>query len=170
PVGNEDEEFVQVLDAQGHVVQASPRLAGKPAVAALAPGQVRRLENLPQLFNDEPFLLLARAAETPTGTFTIIVGRSLQSVADARHAVTRLLAVGVPLVALIVALVAWRLVGRALSPVDRLRAVVEAVSSRDLHVRLADPPGHDEISGLAKTSNHILARRDDRDLPRRFFL
>src|SRR5205807_767766 len=56
PVGNEDEEFVQVLDAQGRVVQASPRLAGEPPVAALSPGEVRRLNNLPQLFNDEPFL------------------------------------------------------------------------------------------------------------------
>ncbi len=170
PVGNEDEEFVQVLDAQGHVVQASPRLAGKPPVAALAAGQVRRLESLPQLFNDEPFLLVARAASTPAGTFTIVVGRSLQSVADARHAVTRLLAVGVPLVVLIVALVAWRLVGRALSPVDRLRAEVEAISSRDLHRRLADPPGHDEIAGLATTMNRMLARLEEGHLRQRRFV
>jgi signal transduction histidine kinase len=170
PVGNEDEEFVQVLDAQGRVVQASPRLAGKPAVVVLAPGQVRRLKTLPQLFNDDPFLLVARAADTPTGTFTVIVGRSLQSVADARQAVTRLLAVGVPLVVLIVGLVAWRLVGRALSPVDRLRAEVEAISSRDLHRRLADPPGRDEIAGLAKTMNRMLARLEEGHLRQRRFV
>ena len=34
PVGNEDEEFVQVLDAQGHVVQASPRRLAAAAVSA----------------------------------------------------------------------------------------------------------------------------------------
>jgi signal transduction histidine kinase len=170
PVGNEDEEFVQVLDSQGRVVQASPRLAGKPAVVVLPPGQVRRLRSLPELFNDDPFLLVARAAATPTGTFTIVVGRSLQSVADARQAVTRLLAVGVPLVLLIVALVAWRLVGRALSPVDRLRAEVEAISSRDLHRRLADPAGHDEIAELAKTMNRMLARLEEGHLRQRRFV
>jgi signal transduction histidine kinase len=170
PVGNEDEEFVQVLDSRGRVVQASPRLSGRPAVAALSPGEVRRLRNLPQLFNDEPFLLVARAADTPTGTFTVVVGRSLQSVSDARHAVTRLLAVGVPLVVLIVGLVAWRLVGRALSPVDRLRAEVEAISSRDLHRRLPDPPGHDEIAGLAKTMNRMLARLEAGHLRQRRFV
>jgi signal transduction histidine kinase len=170
PVGNEDEEFVQVLDSQGRVVQASPRLAGQPAVVALSPGEVRRLKDLPQLFNDEPFLLVARAADTPTGSFTVVVGRSLQSVADARHAVTRLLGLGVPLVVLIVGLVAWRLVGRALSPVDRLRAEVEAISSRDLHRRLADPPGRDEIAGLAKTMNRMLARLEEGHLRQRRFV
>ena len=170
PVGNEDEEFVQVLDSHGRVVQASPRLAGQPAVVALSPGEVRRLRDLPQLFNDEPFLLVARAADTPTGSFTVVVGRSLQSVADARHAVTRLLGLGVPLVVLIVGLVAWRLVGRALSPVDRLRAEVEAISSRDLHRRLADPPGRDEIAGLAKTMNRMLARLEEGHLRQRRFV
>ena len=170
PVGNEDEEFVQVLDAQGRVVQASPRLAGQPAVVVLLPGQVRRLEDLPQLANDEPFLLVARAASTPTATFTVVVGRSLQSVSDARVAVTRLLMVGLPLVVLIVGLVAWQLVGRALSPVERMRADVEAISSRDLHRRLPGPPGHDEIAGLATTMNRMLARLEEGQRRQRRFV
>jgi signal transduction histidine kinase len=73
-------------------------------------------------------------------------------------------------VVLIVGLVAWRLVGRALSPVDRLRAEVEAISSRDLHRRLADPPGHDEIAGLAKTMNRMLARLEAGHLRQRRFV
>jgi signal transduction histidine kinase len=169
-VGNEDEEFVQVLDSRGGVVQASPRLAGQPAVVALSPGQARRLEDLPQLSNDEPFLLVAVPAHTLTGTFTVVVGRSLQSVSDAEHAVSRLLAVGLPLVVLVVGLVAWRLVGRALSPVDRMRAEVEAISSRDLHRRLPDPPGHDEIAGLAETLNRMLGRLEEGQLRQRRFV
>ncbi|HKN50278.1 MAG TPA: ATP-binding protein [Actinomycetota bacterium] len=170
PVGNEDEEFVQVLDSRGAVVQASPRLAGKPAVVALSPGDVRRLKNLPQLSNDDPFLVVARAAGTPTGTFTVLVGRSLQSVNDASQAVTRFLVVGVPLMVVIVGLVAWRLVGRALSPVERMRADVEAISSRELHRRLPDPLGHDEIAGLAKTLNLMLARLEEGQLRQRRFV
>jgi signal transduction histidine kinase len=170
PVGNEDEEFVQVLDAQGHVVQASPRLAGQPAVLVLLPGEVRRLSRLPQLGTDDPFLLVARAARTPAGAFTVIVGRSLQSVSDAKAAVTGLLGVGVPVVVLIVGLVAWWLVGRALSPVDRLRAQVEAISTRDLHRRLPEPVGRDEIAGLAKTMNRMLARLEQGHLRQRRFV
>ena len=41
---NEDEEFVQVVDADENVVIASPNVAGRPAIVAIAPGETRAIE------------------------------------------------------------------------------------------------------------------------------
>ena len=69
-----------------------------------------------------------------------------------------LLAVGLP-----VLLVARRradldLVGRALAPVEAIRAEVDEISGRELHRRVPEPPGDDEIARLARTMNRMLDR------------
>jgi signal transduction histidine kinase len=51
-----------------------------------------------------------------------------------------------------------------------MRAEVEAISSRDLHRRLPDPPGHDEIAGLAETLNRMLGRLEEGQLRQRRFV
>jgi signal transduction histidine kinase len=167
PLGKEDEEFVQVLDAAGRVTQSSTNLAGRAPVVALAPGQTGRIGGVPALGNDDPFLAVAISVQTPTGPATVIVGRSLASVTDAIRILTRILIGGLPLVLLIVGVVIWRMVGRALSPVEEMRREAEAISTRDLHRRVPDPPGRDEIAGLAKTMNRMLARLERGQLRQR---
>lgn len=61
------------------------------------------------------------------------------------------------------------MVGRALAPVDSMRAEVEAISSRELHRRVPDPPGKDEVARLATTMNRMLARlQEGQSRQRRF--
>ena len=155
-IGDEEEEFVQVLNRRGQVVAASRNLAGRGAIARLQPGETRRLDELP--FEDDPFLAVARAASTPAGPVTVVAGRTMETVVEASRTVVALLASAAPLLLLLVGVVVWRLVGRALSPVEAIRAEAEAISTEELHRRVPDPPGADEIARLATTMNDMLAR------------
>ncbi len=164
--GDPDEEFVQILDADGNVVMASVNVLGRPPIVRISPGQTSTIETVP--FEDEPFLAVATSASEGRGT--VIVGRSLEAQVEARGAVIVLLGVAVPILLLIVGAVTWYLVGRALAPVDLIRAEVEAISSSELHRRVPDPPGSDEIARLAATMNRMLARLEEGHLRQRRFV
>lgn len=166
-VGDEDEEFVQVLDAGGRVVLASPNVAGEEAIARLVPGKATT-EPVP--FETGPFMVVASRSSGPRGPVTVIVGRSLEGVTEAAAAVTGLLSVAVPLLLVVVGAVTWRVVGRALAPVDAIRSEVEAISSRELYRRVPDPPGKDEIGRLARTMNRMLTRLEEGHVRQRRFV
>jgi signal transduction histidine kinase len=154
--GDVEEEFVQVVDSSGRVVASSENVAGRQPFVDLRPGQSRQIDGLP--FESGPFLAAASGADSPQGRVTIVVGKSLEDVMDSSRAVIRLLGFGVPLLILIVGVVTWRVVGRALAPVEAIRSEVDAISSKELHRRVPDPPGKDEIAHLAATMNQMLAR------------
>jgi signal transduction histidine kinase len=59
---------------------------------------------------------------------------------------------------LLVGVAAWFVVGRALRPVETIRAEVEAISSSTMHRRVPEPGGRDEIDRLARTMNAMLDR------------
>jgi signal transduction histidine kinase len=166
--GDREEEYVQVLDAAGEVVTSSPNVTGRPALARPAPGTSEILKTVP--LEDPPFLLVAVSSATPDGALLVVVGRTLEDVRDATRAVAGSLAVGVPLLVLLVGLVTWRVVSRALRPVERIRAEVDAISSAELHRRVPDPPGADEIARLATTMNRMLTRLHEGQLRQRRFV
>jgi signal transduction histidine kinase len=114
-------------------------------------------------------LVVTRRVETADGPATLLVGRSLGDAHEATRLVARSLAVGLPVLLLVVGVTAWRVVGRALRPVDQVRAEVEAISGARLHRRVTVPPASDEIQRLALTMNGMLARLDDaQERQRRF--
>ncbi|GAA4700884.1 sensor histidine kinase [Phytohabitans rumicis] len=161
--GESDEGFVQVLDRNGTVVAASPELAGQPAVARLSPGETAHVD---VEFEDDEFLTVATDAG---GRFTVLTARSLDPVAESTQAVTLLLAAGLPVMLLVMAGTAWRVVGRALAPVEAIRGEVDEISAAELHRRVPQPPGRDEIARLAATMNRMLDRlQRAQDRQRRF--
>ena len=164
-LGGGDDEFVQVLDSDGRAVAASPNAPLAPIVRP-RPGESVRVD---APFEDDPFLAVAERAVTDEGTFIVVVGRTLDVVEESTQAVIALLAVGLPLLLLVVALVTRGVVGRALSPVDEIRSEVEAISTTELHRRVPVPKAGDEISRLAATMNRMLERlQRGRDRQRRF--
>jgi signal transduction histidine kinase len=166
PLGAGEDEFVQVVSSNGEVVASSPNASGSDLVAQLQPGESERVE-VP--FEDDPFLAVAERVEAPTGTFTVVAGRTLDAVEESTQIVVSLLAVGLPLLLLVVALVTSRVVGRALSPVEAIRSDVDEISTTELHRRVPVPPTGDEISRLAATMNRMLDRlQRGRDRQRRF--
>jgi signal transduction histidine kinase len=149
-----DDQFLQVVDG-ADVVAASRNVADGPAVAELEPGDSAEV-TVP--FDDDEFLVVADTASTSTGSLTVLVGRSLDRVTESSQAVTALLAVGLPLLLVVLAGAIWRLVGRALAPVDAVRREVDAISATELHRRVPEPLGTDEIARLTATMNRMLAR------------
>lgn len=167
-VGDEEEEFVQVRDADGRVVASSENLAGHDPVARLASGHTRQIRGVP--FEDDPFLTVAVSATTPQGALTVMAGSTLEGVTESTQAVTGILAAGIPLLVVVVGAVTWRVVGRALAPVEAMRAEVETISTRQLHRRVPDPLGKDEIARLADTMNRMLTRLEEGQTRQRRFV
>ena len=164
-VVEDDEQFIQVLGASGEVVASSANVAGRAPVARLRPGE--RVELAAPLADEADFV--AVAAEGPAGA-VVIVGRSLEEVGESTRALTGLLAVGVPVLLVLVAGTTWLVVGRALRPVDAIRAEVEEISGKALHRRVHEPSREDEISRLAATMNRMLGRLEDASRSQRRFV
>ena len=129
-------------------------------MARLRPGDSAEVEVPPgaRVERDGAFLAVATGADTALGRRTVVVVRSTEIVSEATAAVSGLLAVGLPLLLAVVAVTTWIVVGRALAPVEAIRAEVDAISAAALHRRVPDPPADDEIGRLARTMNRMLGR------------
>jgi signal transduction histidine kinase len=101
--------------------------------------------------------------------YVVVVAVSTEDVADSTAALLPLLAIGLPLVLLVVGGTTWVVVGRALQPVERIRSEVSAISDDRLDRRVPVPGGRDELHRLAVTMNEMLARlQTSRDRQQRF--
>jgi signal transduction histidine kinase len=159
-----EDVMLQVLGPAGEVLAASPNIAGLPALVRLKPGESREID-VP--FDDGTYLAVAAAAGPDR---TVVVGQSLDRVADPTQALTVLLAIGLPALLVVVAVTTWRLVGRALAPVDAIRAQVDAISAAALDRRVPQPSSGDEIARLAATMNRMLNRLENAQIRERRFI
>ncbi len=166
--GEREDEFVQIVDEAGRVVNSSSNVADEPPLARVQPGETVRLDSVP--FEDGSFLAVAAGAATLDGSRIVIVGRNLDDIAEATGAATPLLAAGVPLLVLVVAGVTWWITGRALQPVESIRSEVEAISAAGLDRRVPEPATGDEIARLATTMNRMLARLESSQARQRRFV
>lgn len=150
-----DDLLIQILDADRRVLAAGTEAPDTALAVDLAPGTSATVR-LP--VDDDPFLVVAAAVSGPDGARTVLVARALDLVQESTEVVTILLALGLPIVLVGVGAVAWLLVGRSLAPVESIRAEVEEISGTELHRRVPEPPGTDELARLATTMNEMLAR------------
>jgi len=74
----------------------------------------------------------------------------------AQGAMVRLMLIGVPLLILLIAALTWLAMGRALRPVEAIRAEFAEITAHDLHRRVPDRHTGDEVSRLAATMNATL--------------
>ncbi|WP_052681244.1 sensor histidine kinase [Saccharothrix sp. ST-888] len=165
-------DFIQAVDANGRVVAASQNLAGKPPVAHLRPadGALRTTWSGGPVDDDHDQRLVAVTTQTPSGPLTIYTGTSLRE-ADAADEITKAaLAVGLPLVLGTVAWVTWWVAGRALRPVEAIRAEVADITEHRLHRRVPVPAAEDEIARLARTMNSTLDRLEEAGARQRQFI
>jgi signal transduction histidine kinase len=107
-----------------------------------------------------PFERIDRTVDTPTGRLTVTAGAPVDQVASSVDALRDRLWIGLPAVVALVAAVAWVLVGRALGPVDAMRAEVDEITASTMHRRVPEPATSDEIGRLARTMNAMLSRLD----------
>lgn len=153
-VSDPEEELVQLVDADGTVVAASENLTSARALVDPGEDEVRSLD---VRIGDEveEFLVVVEPAEDGT---RVVVGRSVDDVADSTSTAASLLGLAAPLLVGLVGITTWWVVGRALAPVDRIRREVEAVTVSEMHRRVPVPAGRDEVARLAETMNGMLAR------------
>ena len=109
------------------------------------------------------------AIRTPDGGL-VVVGRSEEHVDEASETATALLLLGVPLGVLLLTVVVWISIGRALRPVEAMRRQAQAITSEHLHRRLSVPPGSDEIALLSSTLNEMLDGIDSAQQLQRQFI
>ena len=159
-----DDVTYQVVDPTGGVLAASPNVAGLAPLVRLAPGATRVVD-VP--FDDGRFLVVATTAGAGR---TVLFGQSLDPVDEPTRTLVTLLAIGLPVLLMVVAATTWRLVGRSLAPVDALRGLVDAISATALDRRLPEPSTHDEIGRLAATMNRMLDRLEQAQVRQRRFV
>jgi len=150
---------VQVVDESGTVLAASNGAPPSPlAATTLRDGQTRNVGRVEDPGGQFDYWVSARAAAVPGGIVTILVGTDREPVESVITKVAALLAVGSPLIIVLVVVGTYRLVGAALGPVEAIRAQVASISSTDLEQRVPVPRTRDEIAHLAATMNAMLGR------------
>jgi signal transduction histidine kinase len=112
----------------------------------------------------------AATVDTPSGEVTVTVAAPVDQVADSLDAVRRALMIGFPVLVGLVALAAWWMVGRALRPVERIRAEADTIGASTLHRRVSEPGTGDEVHRLSRTMNAMLERLEGAVMRQRQFV
>ncbi|MEV0171330.1 HAMP domain-containing sensor histidine kinase [Streptomyces sp. NPDC050803] len=145
-VSADDEEFLQVVAADGTVVAASDNVRGRPALARLAPGGSTTVDTG---LDEDAFLVVAVGAADGDRELLVLDGRAPSGVAEATWTVTRLLLIGVPVLLLLAAAATWAAVGRSLRRVARAEAAQRRFvsdASHELRSPVAAVRQHAEVA------------------------
>jgi signal transduction histidine kinase len=169
PIPVSGAQVVQVVDAQQRVIGGSltadrltPLLRPNELATALA-GKAVVLDGA-RLGISGPLRVRAIQAGPAAAPVSITVGLPFGDVLATRTALRNALLITFPLLLAALALIAWRVIGWTLQPVEQLRAGAEKISrtrriSRPAGSgRLPVPPAADEIRALAITLNEMLDR------------
>lgn len=175
---NQRGQIVQVLGADGQVVAASSDQVSRIPLVSVGPQadivRVRQVQKPPGLSDDEqedePYLVVTRGVALDGARETVVVAAPLKARDDAVDTVQYYLLAGMPVLLLLVGGATWVLVGRALRPVERIRARVQGITAARLDDRVPVPAARDEVARLAETMNEMLDRLDRSQAEQRRFL
>ena len=156
-------QLVQVVDSNGAVVSASvsadrltPLLRSPELAKALAG------ERIPIPGARAGLSGTLRAIAMPAGpgsaANSVIVAVPVSDIEQAQQVLRNTLLVAYPPLVVVMALIAWRVIGGALQPVETLRSGAARISGSDQDERLEVPRATDEIRALALTLNDMLDR------------
>ena len=166
---------IQVIDDRGTIVARTPGLAVTTrfdVVDAPASGtSVSVTVSGDAIDNDsgEDYRLVARTVPTSAGDLTIYAVTSLDPAARAENYLRQRLLLVFPLVILVVGFVVFRVVARALAPVDAMRSEVDRIEATDLSTRVTTAERDEEITNLGRTLNHLLDRLETAAMRQRLF-
>jgi signal transduction histidine kinase len=175
PVPVSGPSLVQVVDARQRVRAASS--TADRLVPLLSPAEIGAARSSGALeidggrvTIDGPLRVVALPVGSASDPVTVIVAvpiaQSLQSVRVLRS----VFIVGYPLLVGGMALLAWRVVGATLRPVEDLRTGAERITVAQHSDRLPVPEGGDEIHRLAVTLNQMLDRLESSRARQRAFV
>ncbi len=145
------------------MIAASRNLHRRPRVIATVPptgSTVVMTRTIPALEHGR-FRIAAVRVQTPGGPVVVSAGDRFSNADDAIRHLGESLGFGILGLVAVVALVTWRVTGRALRPVEAIRSEVGEIGEGELHRRVPVPASHDEVGRLARTMNSMLARLDE---------
>ncbi len=161
PIGGSDR--VQVIDTQGRVRAAS--IEADRLVAMLRPDQVSRVRAGEALFIEgdqiglpSPVRVVGLATGARDDPQTVVVARSMADLLKGVHLLQTTLLIVFPILVAALSVVAWRVIGATLRPVEALRRGADHITGTGRAGRLPVPAGNDEIHSLAVTLNGMLDR------------
>jgi len=156
------ESYSQLLDGDGRVIEASPRLGNKSLLTA---DELRRAlegsiftnrDSVPGL--DEPSRILAAPIVQNEEMLVLVVGQTREERAETLRSLRNELLVAGPLALVLATLAGYLLAGLSLRPVDSMRRRAASISAETPGERLPVPSTGDEIERLGRTLNEMLER------------
>jgi signal transduction histidine kinase len=156
-------EVVQVVDRSGAVISASisaDRLTPLLRPAELARAIAGERISIPgaRAGLSGTMRAIAVQAGPPSSSRSIIVAVPVNDVEQSQRVLRMTLLLAYCPLVVIMALIAWRVIGSTLRPVETLRSGAARISGSDQDERLAVPESADEIRALALTLNDMLDR------------
>ncbi len=103
-------------------------------------------------------VLVVAGAQSAGRHVVVIVAMPLTAVDAATDTILFYLLFGVPILLVVAGAATHLFAGRALRPVEAIRARVAAMTARDLTQRVPVPAARDEVGRLAETMNAMIAR------------
>ncbi|MEV5499554.1 HAMP domain-containing sensor histidine kinase [Nonomuraea fuscirosea] len=153
PVG-----LIQVVDVHDRVVDSSRDASATVPLSRHRPPPDARFQPYRECPPDGRCVLLQAIRLTPAADAGVVYAGIPEPELLATHQLEYAIAAGIVAATGIAAWAAWVLVGRALRPVEAIRARISQITVSDLSLRVPEPQGDDEISRLATTANHTLGR------------
>jgi signal transduction histidine kinase len=141
-----------------------------PIVAAPPPGEDGSAEPTPEQSGNgagpgkekvvlaDGYATASTVVVTADGPVTVKARVSLAPVQNALGVLEQLLLVGVPALAVLMAVMTWQLMGRVLAPVESIRSTFADITAKNLHRRVPEPVTRDEVARLARTMNVTLGQ------------
>lgn len=149
-------DVIQVVDSQGMVVASDRQHSTSALLQPAAPGVRHTADGATFPGADAEYRATSLGVRSPTGDFTVVVATAEAPINRVIVTVAVLLCIVFPLILLMLMLITYYFVDRALRPVERIRSEVAEISSSDLSRRVPVPTTGDEISTLARTMNDML--------------
>jgi signal transduction histidine kinase len=168
-------QVAQVVDAHHRVLSAS--LGADKLTSLLRPAELSRAGQgetitVPgsRVGLSGPLRVVALKAGRSRAAVTVVVGQQAGNVAQSQRVLRDSLLIAYPLLLLVLALIAWYVIGWTLQPVEALRRGAERISGSGDEERLPVPVSTDEIAALATTLNDMLDRLSEAHARQRAFV
>ncbi|MEV0198856.1 HAMP domain-containing sensor histidine kinase [Nonomuraea sp. NPDC050691] len=157
PVLDPTVPLIQVVAPDGGIRAASDAAATMPRLSDVWPTPDNRVINArPCMPGTCLYLTAVRVSLGPSST-VVYAGRRAPAVLN-DHTLETVAAIETAILIGITGWATWMIMGRALRPVAAMRAQLDEINASDLSRRVMQPPGDDELSGLAASINGTLAR------------
>lgn len=147
----------QLVSANGILIGAGSNLQGMPPLIHVTPGDPS--PRLSTIYN--PRFGHIRVLQKQFGNKSapiLIEGQEINQIFDAENSMNRLFIFGLPILAVILGILIWFVVGQAMKPVEKARLAVAEISANDLDEEVPSPKSGDELDRLVSTMNAMLRR------------